>query len=249
LKNFLIGGSVKRNGNPHGCCVSMMFAGTRAVVIAPIALLAILLSAHLGAQQSRFISIPILSVIIMGDKQYGATTMLAMQIDRLPQANGPDVQFNEGSRALGVFKGSALGPDWKDSARTATVAAATALGEDPRAWRVILKEVSNSYLADGPSAGAAMAVGMVAAARGVNLLSRTALTGRIDATGRIMGVGGLPEKLQAAAGNGISTVIIPAGQTRTIEWDLRPVAESLGITLIEVPSLKEAYESMTGQPF
>jgi predicted S18 family serine protease len=201
------------------------------------------------AEQSLFIDIPTLSVTYIDGKALGSATFLVMQIDRLTQATGPDIQFNEGSRALGVFKGSALGADWKEAARTATFAATNALGEDPRTWRVTLKDVSTSYLSDGPSASAGIAVAMVAAVRGVRILPKTAITGAIDRNGRISSVGGLPAKLQAAAANGFSTVVIPNGQTRTREWDLRPQAESLAITIIEVSSLKDAYEILTGQPF
>ena len=202
-----------------------------------------------AAEASRFINIPTLSVSTVAGQQVGLATILVIQIDRLPQPTGPDIQFNEGSRALGVFKGSALGPDWKDSARTATLAATNALGEDPRMWQVTFKDVSKAYLEDGPSAGAAVAVAMVAALRGVQIPSGAAITGAIDAGGRIFPVGGLPEKLQAAAANGYFNVVVPAGQTRTPEWDLRPLAETLGITVIEVSTLKEAYERMTGQSF
>src|SRR6266849_7400265 len=84
-----------------------------------------------GAVEQRvFISIPALGVVDQGGKLVGATHYLVVQIDRLPDLSGPQVQFNEGSRALGTVKGSALSPDWKDAARMAVDAAARAIGED-----------------------------------------------------------------------------------------------------------------------
>ena len=37
------------------------------------------------------------------------------------------------------------------------------------------------------------------------------------------------------------------GQIRTPDWDLRPLAEGLNVKVIEVPTIIEAYERMTGK--
>ena len=71
----------------------------------------------------------------------------------------------------------------------------------------------------------------------------------LDPSGRILPVGALPEKIQAAAAGRFSTILIPQGQTKTREWDLRPLAEDLRVTIVEVSTLREAYESMTGQSY
>jgi Lon protease-like protein len=199
--------------------------------------------------QRVFISIPILGVSTQGDKVVGATHYLAVQIDRLPDLSGPQVQFNEGSRAFGTLKGSALSPDWKDAARRAVDAAAHALGEDSRNWLVTVKDVSNAYMTDGPSASAALAVGIVAALRGDALPANVAMTGKVEPDGRISDVGDIPEKLQGAARSGLSVVLIPKGQLRTRDWDVRPLAESLQLTVFEVGTLREAYEKFTGRGF
>src|SRR6266487_438488 len=148
-----------------------------------------------AAHQRTFISIPVLGVINQGGKMTGATHYLAIQVDRLPDSSGPQLQFNEGSRALGNVKGAALSPDWKDAARAAINAAARATNDNPRTWLVTLKNVSTAYITDGPSAGAAVAVALVAAARHTPLLSNVALTGAIETDGRISPVGAIPEKL------------------------------------------------------
>jgi hypothetical protein len=199
------------------------------------------------AHQRVFLAIPVLGVIEKGGKPVGITHYLAIQVDRLPEPSGPRLQFNEGSRAFGNFKGTALSPDWKDAARVAIDAAARTTNEDPRTWLVTLKNVSPAYLDNGPSASAALAVGIAAAVRHTTPLSNMALTGAIESDGRISPVGAIPEKIQGAAAGGITTVLIPKGQSRTREWDVRPLAESLRITIIEVGTLREAYEKMTGQ--
>lgn len=200
-----------------------------------------------AAHQRTFISIPVLGVIDQGGKMVGATHYLAIQIDKLPEPSGPQLQFNEGSRALGNFKGAALGPDWKDAARAAIAAAARATNEDSRTWLVTLKNVSTAYITDGSSASAAVAVAIAAALRHAQPLPNVAMTGAIETDGRISPVGEIPEKLRGAAAAGISTVLIPKDQSRTRDWDVRPLAESLQITVIEVSTLREAYERMTGQ--
>jgi len=222
--------------------------------IVPLALIAVLaLKAFnlvtvpsLEGAERLFISVPVLVVGNQAGKMAGASHYVAIQLDRLPQASGPEVQFNEGSRALGRLVGGALSPDWKEAARIAVLAAGRAIHEDPRLWRITIKNLSPAYLSDGPSAGAALAVGILAALRGETLLVGRVVTGAIDTNGLILPVGGLPEKIQGAALTGISTILIPKGQGSTLEWDIRPLAEQLHLTVIEVHTLAEAYEKMTG---
>ncbi len=219
----------------------------RNAILGSLILLVCLAVPSKAAHQRTFVSIPVLGIIDQGGKMVGATHYLAIQIDKLAEPSGPQLQFNEGSRALGNFKGAALSPDWKDAARAAIDAAARATNEDPRTWLVTLKNVSTAYITDGPSASAAVAVAIAAAVRHTPTLSNMALTGAIANDGSISAVGGIPEKLQGAAAAGISTVLIPKGQSRTRDWDVRPLAESLRITVIEVGTIREAYEKMTGQ--
>ena len=210
---------------------------------------AILVSPVGAVDKPLFVSVPVLGVVSQNGKLVGATNFVAIQINRQTQGLGPQVQFNEGSRSLGHFKGGALGQDWKEAAEKAVFAASHEVGEDPRTLLVTIKNVSDAYLTDGPSASAPMAVAMIAAFRGAPILPGVTLTGGTDAEGHILTVGGIPEKIRAAAASGFSTVLIPYGQMRTREWDLRPLAESLHLTLIEVRTLREAYEKMTGLEF
>ena len=197
-------------------------------------------------EQRFFIKVPVLSV---SSQDIGTTNYLAIQVDRLSNPVGPEIQFNEGSRALAPFKGGALSEDWKTAAYIAVVAACEAAGEDPRTLSVTFKNVSGAYLTGGPSASAAIAIAIIAALRHDGILSGVVMTGAVDPSGRILPVGALPEKIQAAAAGRFSTVLIPKGQTKTREWDLRPLAEDLRVTIVEVSTLREAYESMTGKSY
>ena len=111
------------------------------------------------------------------------------------------------------------------------------------------KEISTAYLIGGPSAGGGIAVALVAAIRGVTLQPGMVMTGAITSDGRIIPVGELPTKIRGAAAAGLSTVLIPVGQARTRDWNLWVLAENLGVTVIEVATLKDAYERMTGRSF
>ncbi len=107
-----------------------------------------------------------------------------------------------------------------------------------------------SYLptnSDGPSAGAVMAVGFLALLRGDKVTRGVALTGTIEADGRIGPVGGIPEKIRAAKREGYHLVLVPAGQMRTSSWNLHELALELSITVKEVETVEQAYELMTGR--
>ena len=212
-----------------------------------IAFASLSLGPDLATGEQRFlIKVPVLSV---SSQDIGTTNYLAIQADRLSNPVGPEIQFNEGSRALGPFRGGALSEDWKNAAYIAVLAACEAAGEDPRTWSVTFKNVSSASLTGGPSASAAIAVAMIAALRHDGILPGVVMTGAVDPSGRILPVGALPEKIQAAAAGHFSTVLIPQGQTKTREWDLRPLAEDLRVMIVEVSTLREAYESMTGQSY
>jgi len=64
---------------------------------------------------------------------------------------------------------------------------------------------------DGPSAGITMAVVLVSLASGIPIRRDVAMTGEVTLRGRVLPVGGLKEKLLAAARAGIHVAIVPAG--------------------------------------
>ena len=100
---------------------------------------------------------------------------------------------------------------------------------------------------DGPSAGIGMCTALVSALTNIPVRADVTMTGEITLRGEVLPIGGLKEKLLAAARGGIKTVIIPEENERDLKeipknitksLDIRPVKwidEVLEIALLEQP--------------
>ena len=205
--------------------------------------IAFLLSPFMAAwsEPHRLATVPALAVGVIGGAEIGSLHYIVIQLDEDRLSRGPTVQFSERSR------GSAVGDEWKEGVQTAVTAAAQAVKEDARGWTVTIKNRAYANYTNGASASSAIAVGLIAAWRGDALRPDAVVTGLITADGHIQPVAGLPRKLEGAARSNMHIMLIPAGQARTDEWDLFELGLQRNITVIEVGTLKEAYEFMTGQ--
>ncbi len=76
---------------------------------------------------------------------------------------------------------------------------------------------------DGPSAGVAMATAIVSIMTGIPIRHDVAMTGEITLRGRVLPIGGLKEKLLAAARGGIKTVLIPEDNAK----DLTEISDAI----------------------
>ena len=90
---------------------------------------------------------------------------------------------------------------------------------------------------DGPSAGVAMATTIVSVLTGIPIRRDIAMTGEITLRGRVLPIGGLKEKLLAAARGGIKTVLIPDENAK----DLTEISEAIkgGLEIIPVARMDE----------
>jgi ATP-dependent Lon protease len=84
---------------------------------------------------------------------------------------------------------------------------------------------------DGPSAGVAMVTSIVSVMTGIPVRRDVAMTGEITLRGRVLPIGGLKEKLLAAARGGMKTVLIPEENAK----DLVEINESIKKNLEIIP--------------
>jgi ATP-dependent Lon protease len=84
---------------------------------------------------------------------------------------------------------------------------------------------------DGPSAGVAMATAITSVLTGIPVRHDIAMTGEITLRGRVLPIGGLKEKLLAAARGGIKTVLIPEENAK----DLTEISDAIKGNLEIIP--------------
>ena len=85
---------------------------------------------------------------------------------------------------------------------------------------------------DGPSAGVGMVTTIVSALTGIPVRHDVAMTGEVTLRGRVLGIGGLKEKLLAAVRAGVKTVLIP----KENEKDLAEIPDNVRRVLEIIPS-------------
>jgi Lon protease (S16) C-terminal proteolytic domain len=106
---------------------------------------------------------------------------------------------------------------------------------------------------DGPSAGGILTVGVLAALNEHPMDSSTTMTGTISPDGSIGPVGLIGLKLQAAAEEGYTRVLVPAALTEISDPETgEPIstqrfASSVGVDITFVRTIEEAYEAFTGE--
>src|ERR1700757_2439194 len=100
---------------------------------------------------------------------------------------------------------------------------------------------------DGPSAGVAMVSAIVSVMTGIPVRRDVAMTGEITLRGRVLPIGGLKEKLLAAARGGMKTVLIPEENAK----DLVEISESIkkGLDIVPVSRMDEVLaRALVGKP-
>lgn len=173
----------------------------------------------------------------------GVVNYIIIQFERTMREDGPTVQFSE----INLGGGSLVGEEWKEGVRRAVWAVAHAVGDDGRNWLITIKNRSHMAMTDGMSAGAAVAVAIMAVYKGEVIRSDVALSGQITPDGRLEAVGGLPVKIEAAAGAQYRAMVVPREQIFTTDWVItKETADRKRVQLIHASTLEEAYQVMTG---
>lgn len=150
---------------------------------------------------------------------------------------------------LATEEAQGAGPQWLAASGAAAVVGTLASAVDPRTIDIGFRVTGRI---DGPSGGAALTVGVLAAIGGLSLIPGVTMTGTMSPDGTVGRVGLLPTKIRAAADADYTLVLIPAANAgdRDPDTGLGPVAlgESLGIEVRPVADLGEAMAAFTGRP-
>lgn len=139
---------------------------------------------------------------------------------------GGDILFIEATLLPGrgslILTGQ-LGDVMRESAQAALSIVknrAAALGIDVAAFEhndIHIHVPAGATPKDGPSAGVAMFTALVSLLTGRPVRSDTAMTGEVSLRGLVLPVGGIKEKVVAAASAGITRVLLPARNRRDFE--------------------------------
>lgn len=139
---------------------------------------------------------------------------------------GGDILFIEATRIPGrgnlILTGQ-LGDVMRESAQAALSVVknrASSLGIDPAMFAesdIHIHVPAGATPKDGPSAGVAMFTALVSLLTRRTVRSDTAMTGEISLRGLVLPVGGIKEKVVAAAAAGLTRVMLPARNRRDFE--------------------------------
>ncbi len=158
--------------------------------------------------------------------------------------------------------------DTQLSGRTAAKVASNFTKIDLQRWDIIYTIIVDASVIEGPSAGSAMAVSVIAALENKTLNRSVAMTGTISEDGTIGPAGGIKEKARVAKQNGITTFLVAVNQSYETsvksETECKDIngtnycevkrketktniGEELGIDVVEVRNIEEAVGYFFGE--
>jgi ATP-dependent Lon protease len=155
---------------------------------------------------------------------------------------GGDILFIEATRTPGrgnfILTGQ-LGEVMRESAQAAlslVKTKAASLGVDPALFEksdIHVHVPAGATPKDGPSAGVAMYTALASLFTGRTVRSDTAMTGEISLRGLVLPVGGIKEKVVAAAAAGLTRVMLPARNRRDFDDIPKDARERLEFVWLE----------------
>jgi ATP-dependent Lon protease len=163
---------------------------------------------------------------------------------------GGDILFIEATRIPGkgglILTGQ-LGEVMRESAQAAlslVKSRAGSLAIDPKLFEtsdIHIHVPAGAIPKDGPSAGVAMFTALVSLLTNRTVRNDSAMTGEISLRGLVLPVGGIKEKVVAAARAGLSTVILPARNRR--DYDDIPQAARNQLRFIWAEKAEDVIEA------
>jgi ATP-dependent Lon protease len=168
---------------------------------------------------------------------------------------GGDILFIEATRIPGngrlILTGQ-LGDVMKESAQAAlslVKGKAREFGVDPESFEksdIHVHVPAGAIPKDGPSAGVAMFIALVSLLTNRTVNSEVAMTGEISLRGLVLPVGGIKEKVVAAARAGLTTVMLPARNRKDYE-DI-PESARNALRFVWIERVEEAIDNAIGTP-
>ncbi len=158
---------------------------------------------------------------------------------------GGDILFIEATRIPGSGKlilTGQLGEVMRESVQAAlsvVKSSAVTLGIDPAKFEksdIHVHVPAGATPNDGPSAGVAMFMALTSLMTGRTVRNDTAMTGEISLRGLVLPVGGIKEKVTAAARAGIKRVMLPACNRRDYDEIPKEARDQLEFTWLETVS-------------
>ena len=208
------------------------------------ALMAGLAVAGCGSDESTQVTVPVLWAADQGNgKVQGGVEPAVVKV--ADSEDNPGFAVN-----LTDVKSKGAGEAWTAASSSAAAVGTLASARSPRDISIAF-DITGAI--DGPSGGAGLTVGVIAAARKVKLLDKVTITGTINPDGTVGVVSYIATKMRAAARDGYETIVIPSLVTN--EYDpatgkrvnLRKLGRSLGLRVVPVELIGQAYSTMTGE--
>jgi len=158
----------------------------------------------------------------------------------------------KGEASVGVIEEYAggAGDMWRASAWMAAFNASETLGYMLTDHEFLVR--AGGHI-DGPSAGMLTTAAMVAILTDTPVLENTTMSGTINPDGSAGPVGGLAQKMEGAKAKGKTRFGYPVGTRNTTDLktgqmvDLDVVGRNLGLEVVEINDLREAYHFLTGK--
>ncbi len=197
-----------------------------------------------GSSQTAEVTVPVLWAAEQGDGTVKGGVEPAV-VEVADSEDNPGFAVN-----LTDVKSKGAGEAWTAASGSAAAVGTLASTRSPRDISIAF-DITGPI--DGPSGGAGLTVGVIAAARNVQLLDKVTITGTINPDGTVGPVSYIATKMRAAARAGYETIVIPSLVTN--EYDpttgkqvnLRKLGRSLGLRVVPVELIGQAYSTMTGR--
>ncbi len=162
------------------------------------------------------------------------------------------LELREGEGRLLIDTQPKIGIDLQTSANTAILVAENLTGLSLRNTDIILTVTADTdtEVVDGPSAGTAITVALLAAIRNQTADPTVFMTGTINPDGTVGKVGGVVEKATAAARFGAKKFLVPLGQSVALTYKTEESHPAPGLTIVTTkPELINIQEYLREQGF